>query len=97
MDSLKHRVEDTEREKRDLVGVVSRLKEDSTQRDGEYINADFNIMTRSYTELVLEEVQTLRSNLKQARQEHQALEAQVRELRSTETSTTVKWLLDCKK
>jgi len=34
LDTLKHRVEDTEREKRDLVGVVSRLKEDSAQRDG---------------------------------------------------------------
>ena len=35
VDTLKHRVEDTEREKRDLVGVVSRLKEDSSQREGE--------------------------------------------------------------
>lgn len=35
IDSLKHRVEDTEREKRDLVGVVSRLKEDAAQREGE--------------------------------------------------------------
>jgi nucleoprotein TPR len=34
VDTLKHRVEDTEREKRDLVGVVSRLKEDSAQREG---------------------------------------------------------------
>lgn len=31
----------------------------------------------------------MRANLKQARQEHQALEAQVRELRSVETSTKV--------
>ena len=38
---------------------------------------------------VIEEIQTLRSNLKQARQEHQALEAQVRELRSTENATKV--------
>ena len=36
-----------------------------------------------------EEIKTLRANLKQARQDHQALEAQVRELRSTETSTRV--------
>ena len=35
VDALKHRVEDTEREKRDLVGVVSRLKEDSSQREGQ--------------------------------------------------------------
>ncbi|KAI0770118.1 hypothetical protein C8Q74DRAFT_1333063 [Fomes fomentarius] len=32
---LKQRVEETEREKRDLVGVVSRLQEDAAQRDGE--------------------------------------------------------------
>jgi nucleoprotein TPR len=34
LDSFKHKVEDIEREKRDLLGVVSRLKEDSAQRDG---------------------------------------------------------------
>jgi nucleoprotein TPR len=34
LDQLKHRVEDAERKKRDLMGVVSRLKEDATQRDG---------------------------------------------------------------
>ena len=31
---MKHRVEDTEREKRELVTVVSRLKEDGAQREG---------------------------------------------------------------
>lgn len=31
---LKQRVDDTEREKRDLVTVISRLKEDATQREG---------------------------------------------------------------
>jgi nucleoprotein TPR len=34
LDSFRHRVDDIEREKRDLLGVVSRLKEDSAQRDG---------------------------------------------------------------
>ena len=34
VDLLKHRVEDTEREKRELVTVVSRLKEDGAQREG---------------------------------------------------------------
>jgi nucleoprotein TPR len=34
VDNLKRRVEDTEREKRDLVGVISRLKQDSSQREG---------------------------------------------------------------
>lgn len=70
LDSFKHRVEDTEREKRDLVGVVSRLKEDSAQRD--------------------EEIQTLRTSLKQARQDQQTLETQLRELRSAESSTKFK-------
>ena len=36
-----------------------------------------------------DEVQNLRTSLRQARQDHQALETQVRELRSTETSTKV--------
>ena len=34
VDSLKHRVEDTEREKRDLVVVISRLKQEGAQREG---------------------------------------------------------------
>ncbi|KAI0826824.1 hypothetical protein BC628DRAFT_1319381 [Trametes gibbosa] len=33
--TLKQRIEDTEREKRDLMGVVSRLQEDATQREAE--------------------------------------------------------------
>ncbi|KAJ8468503.1 hypothetical protein ONZ51_g9602 [Trametes cubensis] len=33
--TLKQRVEETEREKRDLMGVVSRLQEDAVQRDAE--------------------------------------------------------------
>ncbi|KAF8158177.1 hypothetical protein B0H34DRAFT_444170 [Crassisporium funariophilum] len=70
VDALKQRVDDTEREKRDLVGVISRLKDESSQRE--------------------EEIHTLRANLKEARQEHQVLEAHVRELRSTETSTKFK-------
>ena len=34
LDNLKTRIDDVEREKRDLVSIVSRLKEDCTQRDG---------------------------------------------------------------
>ncbi|KAG6891509.1 hypothetical protein C0992_005042 [Termitomyces sp. T32_za158] len=67
---LKRRVEDTEREKRDLVAVITRLKQDGIQQD--------------------EEIQTLRVNLKEARQEHLVLESQVRELRSGETATKFK-------
>lgn len=36
MDALKRSVEDIEREKRDLMGVISRLKEEGVQREGEY-------------------------------------------------------------
>lgn len=67
--TLRQRVEETEREKRDLMGVVSRLQEDATQRDSE--------------------IQTLRIDLKTARQDHQSLERKVRELTSSETSTKV--------
>lgn len=34
VEALKRRVEDTDREKRDLVAVVSRLKQDGMQKDG---------------------------------------------------------------
>ena len=34
LESLKTRVEDTEREKRDLVNVISRLKQEGTQQEG---------------------------------------------------------------
>lgn len=87
-ETLKHRIEDVEREKRNLVAVVSRLEEDAARREG---------LTYSYLHSCNqpdlwppEEIQTLRANLKQARQENQALESQVRELRSTETSTKVR-------
>lgn len=84
--SLKERVEDTEREKRELVGVISRLKDESSQREGKGYYHDLNY---KIAELSIEEIQTLRANLKEARQEHQTLEAQARELRSIETSTRV--------
>ncbi|KAJ3814062.1 hypothetical protein F5876DRAFT_73301 [Lentinula aff. lateritia] len=34
-EELKHRLEDTEREKRDLINVISRLKQDGSERDDE--------------------------------------------------------------
>ena len=83
--SLKERVEDTEREKRELVGVISRLKDESSQREGK----GYHSFSYIIAEPSIEEIQTLRANLKEARQEHQTLEAQVRELRSIETSTKV--------
>ena len=84
VDALKHRVEDTEREKRDLVGVVSRLKQEGAQQDGK-----LRFLPFGFVNSLAEEIQALRSNLKEARQEYQTLEIQVRELRSTETSTKV--------
>ena len=85
LDSFKHRVEDTEREKRDLFGVVSRLKEDSAQRDGAF-HPYCQMRARDNEP---EEIQTLRTSIKQARQDQQAVETQLRELRSTESSTKV--------
>ena len=84
--SLKERVEDTEREKRELVGVISRLKDESSQREGK---GYYRYLNHIIAEPSIEEIQTLRANLKEARQEHQTLEAQARELRSIETSTKV--------
>ena len=81
-------MEDIEREKRDLLGVVSRLKEDSAQRDGVFFSF---FRLSAYTKRAsLEEIQTLRVNLKQARQDQQSLETQLRELRSAESSTKVR-------
>ena len=46
IDSFRHRVDDIEREKQDLLGVVSRLKEDSAQRDGRF----FLLLSFTYAE-----------------------------------------------
>jgi nucleoprotein TPR len=84
---LKRRVEETEREKRDRIGVISRLKQESSQYDGKFV---YLLVSRTgiiQKLLTTDEIHTLRSNLKEARQEHQYLEAQVGESRSTETST----------
>ena len=81
-------MDDTEREKRDLLGVVSRLKEDSAQREGVF----FFLLPCAYPQSSsLEEIQTLRASLKQARQDQQSLEIQLRELRSAESSTKVRY------
>ncbi|KAI0081625.1 hypothetical protein K474DRAFT_1635534 [Panus rudis PR-1116 ss-1] len=61
VDTLKHRIEDVEREKRDLIGVVSRLKEDSSQRDEE-INT-----LRSNLKQARQEYQSLESQVRELR------------------------------
>lgn len=66
---MKRRLEDAEREKRDLLVVVSRLKDDASQRE--------------------EEIQTLRESLRQSRKDQQQAENEVRELKTSEASTTV--------
>ena len=67
--SLQRAFEDAEKEKRDLLIIIDRLKEDASQRD--------------------EELQTLRESLKVMRKDSQAVEAELREVRFTETSTKV--------
>jgi len=44
LDNLRTRVEDVEREKRDLVSIVSRLKEDCVQRDGTEIHLVMTVL-----------------------------------------------------
>ncbi|KAH9948873.1 hypothetical protein B0H21DRAFT_731535 [Amylocystis lapponica] len=61
VETLKHRVEDTEREKRDLVGVISRLKEDVTQRDEEIQNV------RSHLKAARHEYQEVERQLREVR------------------------------
>ncbi|KIJ29666.1 hypothetical protein M422DRAFT_268888, partial [Sphaerobolus stellatus SS14] len=70
VDVLRTRIEDTEREKRDLVGVVDRLRSDGAQAEGE--------------------IAALRESLKKARDEISELQAQVREVRSTDTTNKFK-------
>jgi nucleoprotein TPR len=88
MEDLKRHLSDAEREKRDLIGVISRLKQESSQREGNSSQVFFYAVSLIHG-VAVEEVQTLRASLREARQDHQALEAQVRELRSAETSTKV--------
>ncbi|CAL1712475.1 unnamed protein product [Somion occarium] len=61
VETLRHRVEDVEREKRDLIGVVSRLKEDSTQRDEEIHTL------RSNLKQARQEYQTLEAQVRELR------------------------------
>ncbi|KAI0087040.1 hypothetical protein BDY19DRAFT_324018 [Irpex rosettiformis] len=58
---LKQRVEDTEREKRDLIGVISRLKEDTTQREEEIHTL------RSNLKQARQDYQALESQLRELR------------------------------
>ena len=60
-----------------------------------------SVMVRSFSHLLtyakrasIEEIHTLRVNLKQARQDQQSLETQLRELRSAESSTKVRHFHD---
>lgn len=84
---MTRRVEDTEREKRNLVGVVDNLKQEEFERESQYTTR--SSLTESSNILLSGEIQTLRANLKLARDEHQDLEAKVRTLQSTEHSTKV--------
>ncbi|KAJ6621758.1 hypothetical protein B0H10DRAFT_944117 [Mycena sp. CBHHK59/15] len=62
VDNLKHCVEDTEREKRDLVGVISRLKQDGSQREEEIQTLRANLKEARQEHQALEtQVRELRS------------------------------------
>ncbi|KAI0953616.1 hypothetical protein AcW1_007790 [Taiwanofungus camphoratus] len=62
VDTLKHRVEDTEREKRDLITVVSRLKEDGVQREEEIQTLRANLKQARHEHQALEsQLRELRS------------------------------------
>jgi nucleoprotein TPR len=47
VETLRRRVDDTEREKRELVGVISRLKDESSQRDG-MMKPFFSVLSDPY-------------------------------------------------
>ncbi|PCH39913.1 hypothetical protein WOLCODRAFT_88363 [Wolfiporia cocos MD-104 SS10] len=61
VDTLKHRIEDTEREKRDLLNVVSRLQNDSAQREDEIQTLRVNLKQARH------EHQELEDKLREAR------------------------------
>ncbi|KAG9227404.1 Protein mlp1 [Pleurotus ostreatus] len=61
LESLKSRVEDTEREKRDLVNVISRLKQEGTQQEEEIQNL------RSNLKEARQEHQTLEATVRELR------------------------------
>ncbi|EMD40194.1 hypothetical protein CERSUDRAFT_112402 [Gelatoporia subvermispora B] len=63
VETLKHRVDDAEREKRDLVVVVSRLREDITQRDEEIMTLRNNLRQARQDHQALEsQLRELRSS-----------------------------------
>ncbi len=68
------------------MSVVSRMKDEGSQRQGGFYVL---ILICSYSKDSPEEIHTLQANLKEPRQEHQTLEAQVWELRSAETAVEV--------
>ncbi|EIN12937.1 hypothetical protein PUNSTDRAFT_97919 [Punctularia strigosozonata HHB-11173 SS5] len=62
LDTLRHRLDDSEREKRDLVAVITRLKEDITQRDEEIQTLRSNLKQARQDHQALEsQVRELRS------------------------------------
>jgi nucleoprotein TPR len=48
VDDLKHRMQDMDREKRDLVGVISRLKQETSQREGGQPAHSYSLETYTY-------------------------------------------------
>ncbi|KAJ7288016.1 hypothetical protein C8J57DRAFT_504699 [Mycena rebaudengoi] len=88
VDNLKHRVEDTEREKRDLVGVISRLKQDGSQREEEIQTLRANLKEARQEHQTLEsQVRELRSTETSTKFKVESLSQQL-QLSQSETERT---------
>ncbi|KAJ7029278.1 hypothetical protein C8F04DRAFT_1237155 [Mycena alexandri] len=80
VDNLKHRVEDTEREKRDLVGVISRMKQDDSQRQEEIQNLRANLKEAR------QEHQTLESQVRELRSSETSTKLQLSQAEAERTN-----------
>jgi nucleoprotein TPR len=83
---LGHRVEETEREKRELILVVDRLREDATRREGPFILLQTVAIPSN---ICLGEIDGLRLRLKETRTELSTVRADLGEVQSHDTSQKV--------
>ncbi|KDQ20838.1 hypothetical protein BOTBODRAFT_320357 [Botryobasidium botryosum FD-172 SS1] len=78
LDALRRRVEDSDREKRDLVSVVNRMREDGTRREEEIDSLRLRLKeTRSELLTVQSELTEIRSGTTTAQFQRQTLEQEV--------------------
>lgn len=95
VEALKRRVEDTEREKRDLVGVISRLKQESIQQEEEIQTLRGNLKEARHEHQSLEaQVRELRSGETSTKFKIESLSQQLQlsqaEVERTNNELTVK-------